>query len=157
MRWMHAQWPAVNNLLFCFIGNRDTTLFSARTPLGQGLPAHSSRIHHIEKVTSHFYVSLLLHIITLTIKEGSLMVRTSSGVVYVRWRDALQPPQSHVVKVWICCDVFVMLFLKKKKQIRTCSVLSFIVMMNHLLSCTHRDTSTRALTKYTHIIMHRGI
>lgn len=84
MRWMHAQWPAVNNLLFCFIGNRDTTLFSARTPLGQGLQAHSSRIHRIEKVKSHFYVSLLLCIIALTIKEGSLMAWINIGVLYVR-------------------------------------------------------------------------
>lgn len=84
MRWMHAQWPAVNNLLFCFIGNRHTTLFSARTPLGQGLQGHSTRIHRIEKVKSQFYVSLLLCIITLTIKEGFLMAWINIGVLYVR-------------------------------------------------------------------------
>lgn len=153
MRWMHAQWPAVNNLLFCFIGNRDTTLFSARTPLGQGLQAHSSRIHRIEKVKSQFYVSLLLCIITLTIKEGFLMAWINIGVLYVRWRDASQLLKAIWWKTgytWCICYAL-------KNQIRTCSILSFIVMMNHLLSCTHRDTSTRTLTKHTHIIMHRGI
>lgn len=72
MRWMRTQWPAVNNLLFCFIGNRDTTLFSARTPLGQGLQTHSSGLQHIGEVKSNFYVSLL-YIITPAIKEASLM------------------------------------------------------------------------------------
>lgn len=62
MRWMRTQWPAVNNLLFCFIGNRDTTLFSARTPLGQGLQTHSSRMHRIEKLKSHFSVFIYLFI-----------------------------------------------------------------------------------------------
>lgn len=89
MRWMHTQWPPVNNLLFCFIGNRDTTLFPARTPLGQGLQAHSSRTHRIEKVKSPFYVSLLC-IITVTIKEGSLMAWTHTGVLLVRRLNASQ-------------------------------------------------------------------
>ncbi len=77
MRWMHTQWPAVNNLLFCFIGNRDTTLFPARTPLGQGLQKHLSRMLHIEKVRYYFYVSSLC-IIILTITEKSLMAWTYS-------------------------------------------------------------------------------
>ena len=70
MRWMHTQWPAVNNLLFCFIGNRDTTLFSARTPLGQGLQTHSSTPKQRVKSPS-LHVSLLC-VIATAIKDGSL-------------------------------------------------------------------------------------
>lgn len=53
MRGMRTQWPAVNNLLFCFIANRDATLFFCEgAPIGQGLQTHSSRIRRIKEVKS---------------------------------------------------------------------------------------------------------
>lgn len=50
-----APWRAVNNLRFCFIGNRDVVVVLCyRTPLGQGLQTHLSRLHHAKEVKSQF-------------------------------------------------------------------------------------------------------
>lgn len=93
IRWMRTQRPVVNNLLFCFIGNRDTTLSSARAPLGQGLQTHSFRMHHIQTVKFHFCLYLFISLycnITLTIKDSSLVAWTHTGVLLVLRLDAAQ-------------------------------------------------------------------
>lgn len=111
---MCTQWLVVNNSLFCFIGNRDTTLFSTRTPLGQGLQTHSSRMHHREKTASHFM--LLYYVLSLTIKRHSLMAWTHTGVLLARWHDASQPYCESLTVMYLLCfytpdlDAFCCLF-----------------------------------------------
>lgn len=136
MGGMSTRWLVVNNLLFCFIGNRDTTLFSARTPLGQGLQTHSSRMHHREKTKSHFV--LLYYAFSLTIKRHFLMAWTHIGGLLARWHDASQP---------YCeksdCDVLVMLLYTRFRRLLLSLWSSWWITFTKKL----RNIGTRARTK----------
>ena len=118
MSWRtHTQWPAVNNLLFCFIGNRDTTLVylfhylfpplckSVWIPLGQGLWTHSSQTYRVRKI-SPFYVSSLC-IIYLIRRNGCMRVSEEDTRVLLTWCAALKPHSTRHVwdkdTLWFIC------------------------------------------------------
>lgn len=97
-----APWRAVNNLRFCFIGNRDVVVVLCyRTPLGQGLQTHLSRLHHAEEVKSQF----LFYFFTLKKKKNIFFQpihKGGSSCCWV-WRRAAAP-QSHTVKGFVYQD-----------------------------------------------------
>lgn len=137
---LHAQWSAVNNLPFGFIGNRDTTLFSTRTPLGQGLQTHSSTMHHRKRTESHFM--LLYYLLSPTIKQQSPVAWTQTGGLLARWRDASQL----LCDIWwkFDCDAcFMLLYIMFRRLL-----LSLVVLMNRIYlqikECWHKG-----MHKYT--------
>lgn len=90
-----APWRAVNNLLFSFIGNRDVVvILRYRTPLGQGLQAHLSGLHHAGEVKSCFLSYLYMYFLFISLYHP--IDTGGSSCRCVRRRDAA--PQSRAVK-----------------------------------------------------------
>lgn len=108
-----APWRAVNNLRFCFIENRDVVVvLCCRTPLGQGLQTHLSRLHHAEEVKSRFLSNFgffVYSFISLSIKEGLRAVQWDHAVIcpvkgFV-YQDALACfHKPHVLFCLFCCN-----------------------------------------------------
>lgn len=136
MRWMHTQWPPVNNLLFCFIGNRHNIIFCCDSPWPRSADTFIQDAPHTESGIA-FYVSLLC-IITPTDKEGPLVAWTHTGVLLVGWLDASPPLKAMWWKARLCGDVLSVVSRLWRVVTLECWITRYLVAKEHWRKHLHK-------------------